>query len=195
MVAKLRSVSFITLSLVMVLLAACGKPQGRGEITGAAIADAVVADSLARQQDAVMEMGKANQILFGDLHVHTTFSPDAFIMSVPLMGGTGLHPPADACDFARYCSSLDFWSINDHAEGITPRRWAETRQSIRECNQIAGDRENVRLFVVIHDWQLTAFTHVTGIRKALTHHVYQFRAAIHEQALVAIRRKAHVSGS
>jgi hypothetical protein len=82
------------------------------------------------------------QILFGDLHVHTTFSPDAFIMSVPLTGGSGLHPPADACDFARYCSNLDFWSINDHAEGITPRRWAETRESIRECNRIAGDPDN-----------------------------------------------------
>lgn len=63
-------------------------------------------------------------------------------MSVPLMGGRGQHPPADACDFARYCSSLDFWSINDHAEGLTPRRWAETRKSIRECNAVAGDPAN-----------------------------------------------------
>jgi hypothetical protein len=47
-------------------------------------------------------------------------------LSIAVSGGNGLHPPADACDFARYCSALDFWSINDHAEGLTPRRWAET---------------------------------------------------------------------
>jgi hypothetical protein len=109
-------------------------------IVGSAIPAEVVADKLTRQQNSTP--AGASQILFGDLHVHTTFSPDAFIMSVPLLGGSGLHPPADACDFARYCSNLDFWSINDHAEGITPRRWNETRKSIRDCNRIAGDPEN-----------------------------------------------------
>lgn len=109
-------------------------------IVGSAIPAEVVADKLTRQQNSTPVA--TSQILFGDLHVHTTFSPDAFIMSVPLLGGSGLHPPADACDFARYCSNLDFWSINDHAEGITPRRWEETRKSIRECNRIAGDPQN-----------------------------------------------------
>lgn len=119
-----------------VLLSACSvEPEGRGVIQGTALPAEVVAEREERQHTAQSTGG----VLFGDLHVHTTFSPDAFIMSVPLMGGTGLHPPADACDFARYCSGLDFWSINDHAEGITPRRWAETRQSIRECNAAAGD--------------------------------------------------------
>ena len=55
------------------------------------------------------------------------------------MQGEGAHPPADACDFARYCSALDFWSINDHAESITPRHWRETIESIRQCNAVAGD--------------------------------------------------------
>ena len=137
-----RNLLIIIPFLFATLFTGCGKPQDRGVIAGTAIPAEVVRDKLVRQQGTVPEEGADNQILFGDLHVHTTFSPDAFIMSVPLMGGSGFHPPADACDFARYCSSLDFWSINDHAEGITPRRWQETRQSIRECNRVAGDPEN-----------------------------------------------------
>ncbi|MFK8049092.1 MAG: DUF3604 domain-containing protein [Halioglobus sp.] len=129
----------LLLSLLL-FLAACGEPLGRGEIQGQKVPASVVEDKASRQKTTVASSD--TQILFGDLHVHTTFSPDAFIMSVPLMGGTGVHPPADACDFARYCSNLDFWSINDHAEGITPRRWDQTRQSIRECNQISGDPKN-----------------------------------------------------
>ncbi len=133
--------------LSVMLLNACGEPQGRGVIGGPELAPTQVEKRAARYVHATASQpGSADdnerQILFGDLHVHTTFSPDAFIMSVPITGGSGLRPPADACDFARYCSSLDFWSINDHAEGITPRRWAETRESIRECNAVAGDPTN-----------------------------------------------------
>jgi hypothetical protein len=123
-------------------LLGCSKPQDRGLIEGPELPVEVVRDRQLRQRVALNTASTDKSILFGDLHVHTTFSPDAFVMSVPLMGGTGLHPPADACDFSRYCSGLDFWSINDHAEGITPRRWAETRDSIRECNRVSGDPEN-----------------------------------------------------
>ncbi len=76
------------------------------------------------------------RILFGDLHVHTTLSVDAFQWSLPLIGGEGVHPPADACDFARFCSQLDFYSLTDHAEALTPRTWDMVKESIRQCNAV-----------------------------------------------------------
>lgn len=82
------------------------------------------------------------QILFGDLHVHTAYSADAMVQELPILNGQGVHPPADACDFARFCSALDFWSINDHAESITADEWAETREVIRRCNEVAGDPDD-----------------------------------------------------
>ena len=73
---------------------------------------------------------------FGDLHVHTSFSVDATLTDTPVSTGTPYTTPADACDFARYCSALDFWSINDHAEGLTPWQWDATHDAIRQCDAV-----------------------------------------------------------
>ena len=89
--------------------------------------------------DAGPSPAEESTILFGDLHTHTNYSIDAYLFNTALVKGGGVVTPADACDFARYCSALDFWSINDHAEGLTPRAWADTLDTLRACNAQAGD--------------------------------------------------------
>ncbi len=129
------------IAVCLVVLGCGGEHQGPGTTTEVAIPDDLVEARAERQVPARTAHGveRSKQILFGDLHTHTTFSPDAFLTSLPMMGGSGMHPPADACDFARVCADLDFWSINDHAEGISPRHWSETIDSIAECNARGGD--------------------------------------------------------
>jgi hypothetical protein len=145
----------------LILLAACrGQHEGPGAITAQRLPDTVVAARAQRETQAVERLAPdpatrpEKQILFGDLHVHTTFSPDAFMRSLPMLAGEGAHPPADACDFARYCSELDFWSINDHAEGISPQHWQETKEAIRQCNAVAGDPHNPDV-VAFLGWEWT----------------------------------------
>ncbi len=115
-----------------------GVERDAGVIRGPALPRPAV---LARiEADARAAPDRASrQILFGDLHVHTTYSTDAFQWALPLNGGQGAHPVADACDFARYCSQLDFWAITDHAEASTPLRWTRTKDSLRQCQRIAGE--------------------------------------------------------
>jgi hypothetical protein len=117
---------------------------------------ASVAARQQRVEAAASEVGvfRPKQILFGDLHVHTTFSPDAFMMALTAGGGDGARPVSDACDFARYCSELDFWSINDHALGLTDWKWRDTIDSIRECNQVAGEGADPDL-VTFLGWEWT----------------------------------------
>jgi hypothetical protein len=133
------------------------KLQLDGEIARVPLAsEHVVGREVAQERTAPRE---SSRILFGDLHVHTTLSVDAFMWSLPLMGGDGVHPPADACDFARFCSQLDFYALTDHAEALNPRTWKMSRDSVRECNAVAAQSEQPDVLAFTgFEWSQVALT-------------------------------------
>jgi hypothetical protein len=151
------------IALLAPIASGCGgSDPPAGEITGPgrspestaakATAQRGVQRALAAKSYASAQTPKT--ILFGDLHVHTTYSIDAFLYSLPIFGGEGAHPPADACDFARYCADLDFFSLNDHAEGLTPERWQRSVDSLRACDARAGGSASPDL-VAFLGWEWT----------------------------------------
>ena len=129
-----------------------GDPQVDGDVTDTPLSGALVDARDSRNGNS------SGRILFGDLHVHTTLSVDAFQQSLPLLGGEGIHPPADACDFARFCSQLDFYALTDHAEALTPRTWQMVKDSVRECNAVdAGPNPDLVAFTG-YEWSQVGLT-------------------------------------
>jgi hypothetical protein len=143
---------WISVTLSSLLVLSCGGgDRDVGTIQGSgrsAQALAAVLQAQERAREALSRKAGAPRVLpskgivFGDLHVHSTYSIDAFAFSLPILAGEGAHPPADACDFARYCAALDFFALTDHAEGLTHAHWELEKQNLRECNARAGDAQN-----------------------------------------------------
>src|SRR5689334_2625821 len=134
-----------------------GHPEKPGEITRKSVPPDWVTSRGTHQsqaRSAVGEPAEAKQILFGDLHVHTTYSVDAFAWSMPIFHGEGVHPPAEACDYARFCSNLDFWATTEHSESLTPRHWRDLKDMVRQCNKVAGDPQDPDL-VTFLGWEWT----------------------------------------
>jgi len=146
MMARMDRRVFPVLLAACLVLACGGSDRTAGDIEGAGRSEdalAAVAQRQSSARDAIAARtgveGGSKSILFGDLHVHTTFSFDAFFYSLPILAGEGAHPPADACDFGRYCAALDFYALTDHAENLTPAHWQAVKESVRQCNARAGD--------------------------------------------------------
>ncbi|MDC0635970.1 DUF3604 domain-containing protein [Gammaproteobacteria bacterium] len=148
----------IPLLLIILIISGCGSDVPPGEIEGAPRSS----ESIYKQdlrfletQSKLFETKESkSQILFGDLHVHTTYSIDAFTLELPMMGLQGVHDSAMACDFARYCANLDFFSFNDHAESLTPDHWREQKEIVQQCN-ISNNDPVTNDLVVFPGWEWT----------------------------------------
>ena len=104
-------------------------------------------------QSQLKHTNTEKQIVFGDTHVHSTYSTDAFLWSLKNFNGEGPHLMAEACDYARFCSAIDFWVNTDHAEASTPRKWAETIKAVQNCEAVhKGDRAKDLISFVGYEW-------------------------------------------
>ena len=133
-------------------LSSCGSDIDPGHVEGLPRSSSQIRE-LEAIHNLSLEHDEQFQILFGDLHVHTSYSIDAFTLELPMMGLQGIHDSGMACDFARYCASLDFFSFNDHAESLTPEHWQEQQAIINQCNMPNDTGEQD--LVVFPGWEWT----------------------------------------
>ena len=69
---------------------------GQLEEPGIPIYSSLPDDLVQQKEDRQKEISSSpKQILFGDTHVHTTYSTDAFLWSLPIFNGEGPHPISD----------------------------------------------------------------------------------------------------
>jgi len=98
--------------------------------------------------------GPVPNIYWGDLHVHTQFSLDAY-----LGGMTDGRYAREAGQYALYCSKLDFYSVTDHSEMLTERDyWPEAIAAARAMNAIGASNKDSRgdpLIVAFTGWEWT----------------------------------------
>ena len=152
------SKTILPVLFIILITSGCGSDVPPGEIEGAPRSSESIYKQDLRFLETQSKLFEAqeskSQILFGDLHVHTTYSIDAFTLELPMMGLQGVHDSAMACDFARYCANLDFFSFNDHAESLTPDHWREQKEIVQQCN-ISNDDPVTNDLVVFPGWEWT----------------------------------------
>jgi len=155
----------LTLMSSLVFTAGCSDdfsdPFAKQAVTQAILPAAMVKARIENQKVQSQQAGISSDttILFGDTHVHTTYSFDAFTGSLPFMhGADGAYPPASACDYARFVSQLDFYFLTDHAESYTPKIWRDQVASIQECAALTQKTNPDLIPFIGFEWTQVGFS-------------------------------------
>ena len=133
------------LSLALIIVAAAegllGTSAGPGTLAAAATRSATqnsITTYGQRQVASAHGEDSDRRILFGDPRVYSAFTDEALLSSLPVVGGSHRATLSDACDYARFCSAVDFWVATDRGESLTPRRWQASLETVEQCNAIAA---------------------------------------------------------
>jgi hypothetical protein len=146
---------------ILATLTACGGGSTNEDNPNSDVEDTATPDGTAGRDHCQLTGEATNSgastILFGDLHAHTSNSLDGQLVTLPIFGRRP-YGPRDACEFARYCADLDFWSVNDHAEEMLPRHWEDNISAIRDCNAAYGGYTRSPEMVSYLGWEWTQST-------------------------------------
>jgi len=85
------------------------------------------------------EPEESSYVYWGDNHVHTRFSPDALAAMAFARELESTRDVYNACEFARFCSGLDFFVSAEHAEFQTEANWKTIRDQVAQCNDEVDD--------------------------------------------------------
>jgi len=123
-------------------------------------------------EDTRSAPGENTFIYWGDNHVHTRFSLDAW----SAMHGTSMikrdSDPYQACEFAKHCSRLDFFVSTEHAEFLSDDVWDEARRQIANCQADLDPAETS--FVAYQGFEWTQMPVFKGHRNFYGHKLLHF---------------------
>ena len=148
-------------ALLLLCWAGCeGSDQPAGEIEGARRppmrggAGGRAADAGARSRRRAQSAEADKRILFGDLHVHTTYSIDAFIYALPHLRRRGRAPAGRRLRLRPLLLAARLLLAQRPRRGAHARDVGSSKQSLRECNERAGDRADPDLVAFV-GWEWT----------------------------------------
>ena len=144
--------------------------DGNGGIRPGAteIADGVDNDCDGEVDEIAVAPTERTDIYWGDTHVHTRFSFDAYVtMSQserdefdPIAGELEFaRDIREACDFGHYCSRIDFMASTEHAENVPESLWVTIKDQLRACRVAYGPavtpEEGLRPLHAFAGWEWT----------------------------------------